>query len=324
MFHNMDYVYCVYKEKSFSKAAERLHISQPSLSAAVKKVEDEAGTPIFERKTRPVSLTPFGVEFIQGIEQIYEIEEHLHNVVYEMHTLQRGFISIGCSNLNVPFVITEKLAEFKKMYPNVELRIIECSTDQSKRLLDNGELNFIITNCPLPQEEYEQKICYKENLILAIPKEYPINEKLKAQRLSGEECGDMIFQIPRERSVSFGELQSVPFVLLSDGNYLRRCCDRIFEENNVTPRIVLEVDKSSISYNFANFGIGATIISNVLVRDLVDGSNLYFYKLDSPHVDRDAFICYKRGRYVSTAMKTLIEFLMLQEEIEKKEMKGIF
>ena len=128
----------------------------------------------------------------------------------------------------------------------------------------------------------------------------------------------MIFQIPRERSVSFGELQSVPFVLLSDGNYLRRCCDRIFEENNVTPRIVLEVDKSSISYNFANFGIGATIISNVLVRDLVDGSNLYFYKLDSPHVDRDAFICYKRGRYVSTAMKTLIEFLILQEEIEKK------
>ena len=54
-------------------------------------------------------------------------------IVYEMHTLQRGFISIGCSNLNVPFVITEKLAEFKKMYPNVELRIIECSTDQVEK-----------------------------------------------------------------------------------------------------------------------------------------------------------------------------------------------
>ena len=72
MFHNMDYVYCVYKEKSFSKAAELLHISQPSLSAAVRKVEDSVGTPIFERKTRPVSLTPFGVEFME-LKNILEI-----------------------------------------------------------------------------------------------------------------------------------------------------------------------------------------------------------------------------------------------------------
>lgn len=75
MFHNMEYIYSVYKERSFSKAAEKLHISQPSLSATTKKIEEQAGAPIFERKTRPVSLTPFGVAFIQGIEQVYAIEE---------------------------------------------------------------------------------------------------------------------------------------------------------------------------------------------------------------------------------------------------------
>lgn len=74
MFRNMEYVYCVYKERSFSKAAEKLHIAQPSLSAMIRKEEEQAGAPIFERKTRPVSLTPFGIEFIRGIEQIYELE----------------------------------------------------------------------------------------------------------------------------------------------------------------------------------------------------------------------------------------------------------
>lgn len=55
MFRNMEYVYCVYKERSFSKAAEKLHIAQPSLSAMIRKEEEQAGAPIFERKTRPVS-----------------------------------------------------------------------------------------------------------------------------------------------------------------------------------------------------------------------------------------------------------------------------
>ena len=65
MFHNMEYIYCIYKERSFSRAAERLHISQPSLSAMVRKIEAQVGAPIFDRKTRPVSLTPFGTEFVQ-------------------------------------------------------------------------------------------------------------------------------------------------------------------------------------------------------------------------------------------------------------------
>ena len=68
MFRNMEYVYSVYKERSFSKAAEKLHISQPSLSATIKKIEEQAGAPIFGRKARPVSLTPFRVAFIQEVE----------------------------------------------------------------------------------------------------------------------------------------------------------------------------------------------------------------------------------------------------------------
>ena len=312
MFHNMDYVYCVYKEKSFSKAAELLHISQPSLSAAVRKVEDSVGTPIFERKTRPVSLTPFGVEFIQGIEQIYGIEEHLRNMVYEMDTLQRGFISIGGSNLSMPFVVPEKIAMFKKRYPNVTLRITETSADRAKALLDNGDLNFIITNSPLPKEEYEQRICYRENLVLAVPKEYSVNQGLKHLRLTKEECGDKIFQVPKEQCVPLCGLSAIPFVLLSEDNYLRQCSDHIFQEYGITPNIILEVEKSSASYNFANLGVGATIISNVLVKDIMDTGNLYFYKLDSPYAVRDTFICYRRGRYISTAMRVLMDSLTME------------
>lgn len=68
MFNHMDYVYSVYKERSFSKAAEALHISQPSLSATIQKIEEQVGAPIFDRSTRPISLTLFGAAYIQSIE----------------------------------------------------------------------------------------------------------------------------------------------------------------------------------------------------------------------------------------------------------------
>lgn len=309
MFHNMEYVYCVYKERSFSKAAEKLHISQPSLSATIKKIEDQAGAPIFERKTRPVSLTPFGVAFIQGVEQVYAIEENLQNMVYELHTLQSGFVSIGGSNLSIPYVIPQKLAAFKLRYPNVQLRIVEDTTVQTKVMLDNGDLDLIITNRPLDQEEYERLLCYREQLVLAVPEDFSINENYRRQRLQPDELGRMIAQVPAERCVSLAEFGDIPYVILQEGNYLRLCTDVMFQECHVQPRILLEVQKSAVAYNFAHFGLGATIISNMLVAHRPTGEGLVYYKIRSDHAMRDAYLCYRKGRYVTTAMKKIIELL---------------
>ena len=313
MFRNMEYVYSVYKERSFSKAAEKLHISQPSLSATIKKIEEQAGAPIFERKTRPVSLTPFGVAFIQGVEQVYAIEENLQNMVYELHTLQSGFVSIGGSNLSVPYAIPQKLAAFKLRYPNVQLRIVEDTTVQTKVMLDNGDLDLVITNRPLDPEEYERLLCYQEQLLLAVPEDFSINQQYRCHRLSSEELGERIAQVPPERCVSLSEFRELPYVVLQEGNYLRLCTDVMFQECRFQPRVILEVQKSAVAYNFAHFGLGATIISNMLVAHRPAGDGLAYYKIRSDHAARDAYLCYRKGRYVTTAMKKIIELLTAPE-----------
>ncbi len=90
MFANMDYVYAVYQEKSFSRAADKLFISQPSLSITIKRVEEKMGLPIFNRRTNPISLTPFGVEYIQAVEQIRAIEERLRDLAEDQKSLKAG------------------------------------------------------------------------------------------------------------------------------------------------------------------------------------------------------------------------------------------
>ena len=74
MFQGMEYIYEVYKEKSFSKAAAALFISQPSLSANVKRVENRIGYPIFDRSTKPLQLTEVGKHYIQAVEKVMDIE----------------------------------------------------------------------------------------------------------------------------------------------------------------------------------------------------------------------------------------------------------
>lgn len=235
MFRNMEYVYCVYKERSFSKAAEKLHIAQPSLSAMIRKEEEQAGAPIFERKTRPVSLTPFGIEFIRGIEQIYELENHLHDMADELRTLQSGIVSIGGSNLSSDYIVPERIAAFKTKYPNVTLRASEASTIQCKQMLDAGDLDLVITNRPLDTESYERIVCYRENLLLAVPSHFAVNEGLRNYQLTQAERGEMIFLLPEERCAPLEYFYDTPFILLHDGNYLRLCCERMSRRTTFSP-----------------------------------------------------------------------------------------
>ncbi len=309
MFHNKDYIYCIYKEGSFSKAAEMLHIAQPSLSADVSRLEKRLGIQLFNRKTKPITVTPFGLEYIHAVEQIYEIEEHLQALAYEVNSLQSGHLAIGGSSLDNPYVITRAIAEFKKRYPKVQMRIHDTNTVRSKQMLDAGELDLVITNRPMDVSKYEKLFCYDESLVWAIPRDMPINAGLRGRELRREELGDRIFDVPDSRCVSAVELAEVPMILLDNTNYLRTYVDMIFQESRIEPNIVLETENLSISYNFAMQGVGASITSNRLIENLNPDGKLLYYKLKSQYSRREAYVYYSKGRYVTSAMKKFIELL---------------
>ena len=84
MFSGMDYIYEVYRERSFSKAAKNLYISQPSLSASVKKTEERIGAPVFDRGTTPLQLTECGKEYIKCVEKILDIRNEFANYIKDM------------------------------------------------------------------------------------------------------------------------------------------------------------------------------------------------------------------------------------------------
>ena len=119
MFSNMNYVYEVYKEGSFSKAADKLFISQPALSATVKKVEKKIGTSLFDRSRNPVRLTECGKKYIKIVERIMDMEEEFAGYVSNLNELSTGTLCIGGTYLFVSYIFPGILKKFHRLYPNV-------------------------------------------------------------------------------------------------------------------------------------------------------------------------------------------------------------
>ena len=141
MFQGMHYVYEVYKEMSFSKAARNLFISQPSLSAAVKKTEEQIGFPIFDRSTSPIQLTELGREYIRAAETMLDVENGFRSYVDDLSGMRNGSLTIGATNLFASFVLPPLLARFIQKYPMIHIELAE-----------NGTVTLTLSNCSLDKE----------------------------------------------------------------------------------------------------------------------------------------------------------------------------
>ena len=125
MLRNMEYVYEVYKQGSFTKAAKSLYVSQPCLSALVKKTEEKLGFPIFNRNSNPLQLTECGQEYIRYIERMRALEHEFDNYLNDLRGLKTGKLSIGSNSAFSSLVLPQIISDFNRLYPGVKVTLNE-------------------------------------------------------------------------------------------------------------------------------------------------------------------------------------------------------
>ena len=118
-----EYVYEVYRDRSFSKAARRLYLSQPALSTAVKKAEQELGSPIFDRSVSPIQLTEEGRVYIDAAERIMHIRQEMMACVDDMSHLHTGRITIAGTAFFLSYVVPRVVKRFSALYPRQAQKI---------------------------------------------------------------------------------------------------------------------------------------------------------------------------------------------------------
>ena len=186
MFQGMEYVYEVYKERSFSKAAQNLFISQPSLSANVKRVEARIGYPIFDRSTKPLGLTELGERYIRSVEQILSVESGFSDYVNDCGELKTGNLILGGSNLFSSWILPPMMARFARKYPSVKLVLMEERTARLQEHLLAGDVDIMIDYGLAGEEAFEKKLFRTERLVLAVPRAFENNRRMEAYRIRPE------------------------------------------------------------------------------------------------------------------------------------------
>lgn len=317
MFVWKKYVYEVYKERSFTKAAQNLYISQPSLSARIKKIEEIIGEPLFDRSTTPLQLTEVGKVYIEAAEEITQIEQRVENYINDLAGLKTGNLAVGASTLFAAYVVPSLITQFNQKFPDVHIQLIEGNTAELEEMLGSNVLDFVIDNYHYDSILYNKELYCEENILLAVPKHFAVNEELGMYQLSYKNIKNKNYLNQKYPAVPLGRFADLPFIMLTQGNDTRTRGDRLCRNVGFKPNIVLEFNQQSTAYMASSTQLGATFISDILVSQLPTFENLVYYKLDGEEAKRKVFFYYKTHKYKTRVMEEFVR--MMHEQIWEKD-----
>src|SRR5579863_6324932 len=175
--HQLRYVVAVARTRNFTRAAEQCHVSQPSLSQQVQKLEEELGERLFDRMKREAKLTPHGEAFLSHAVRILEEMEAARREAIDAHGLLRGTLTLGVLPTIAPYLLPEALAEFTKRFPGVEIVVQEDTTARLLKLANAYEIDFALASRPIHDERLEVKDLFSEELLLALPPGHRLTRK---------------------------------------------------------------------------------------------------------------------------------------------------
>lgn len=303
-----EYVYAICTEKSFSKAAQKLHVSQPWLSATVKKVETELGLSLFDRTTTPISLTEAGAYYIKRVEQIMSIEQEMREDLKRMHDAEASEIRIGSSMFFCTYVLPNLLADFRTMYPQVTVTFSEGNSQALLEKLQEGKFDFLL-EAEMPSTNRLHVIPWaSEELVLAVPTCYKINHELVEYRYTFDEILHRNRPECRKPPVSLEVFKDEPFLLLKEGNDSHDRFLQICRNAGFTPAVKMFLSQMMSAYYLVCEGRGITFLRSTIPEHVYPSDDVVFYRLADPLAVRNIYLSYPKEK-ISPMRQQLIDFM---------------
>ena len=306
MFENKDYILNVIREGSISAAAKRMYISQPSLSASIKRIEEKISVPLLDRSTTPVSLTEAGREYVKYALQIEETERAFSQYISDHYHILTGTVRVGGSSFFASFILPKIIADFHSKYPHIEVEIFENNTEVLLEKLHTGELDIVIDNAIIKDDGIKETLFSPERLLLAVPASLRINEKLKDFRLTANDVAKGKHNKERYQ-LPLTTFADEPFILMNTGNDTGKRAAALFKKHKINPEVKFRLDQQLTSFNVSALGMGISFVSDTLIRQMEKIESLYYYAIPDEETKRNIFFYVKKNHYLSQVCQKFIE-----------------
>ena len=301
MFNYLKYIKTVYECSSFSKAADKLCITQPALSIAISKAEEELGAKLFDRKAKPLQVTDAGKMYIEAAEKALRLEKELKEKITDKPV--DGDIRVGAAGIAMNYIIPKILSCYSKKYPKVNTIFYEESAFTLKDYLRNDNIDLLL-DTQINEPEYESIPLFTNRILYAVS-ENLLDDSLISRSYSNREILNNDFLSSDKGKIGFNNLSHIPFLSLQPRNELYSRAQTYFSFYKTHPHTVMYFNQQLTAYNFAQKGFGGTFVGDTLVKELpLDG--LRFFEMDHEMPVRTVCISYKKNKYITSAMEAFI------------------
>jgi DNA-binding transcriptional LysR family regulator len=302
------YVYEIYRTRSFSKAAKNLYVSQPALSATIKKIEERLGCQLFERTTTSIEITKEGEAYIDTARKIMDLEEQLRIRLDDLSELKTGSLILAGTAFFSSYILPPIVKEYQKRFQNIKLEFEESDSLLLYRMAEENNVDLIVDAGHCETTRFEKLLLYQENIILAVPDQMvPVSVKNLA--FTGDEIRAGRHLLENGRSVDVKVFQKLPFLLLKKEHDLYQRAMEICGASGFEPRADMHLNQLLTAYNLTRQGFGISFVSDSLVRCMENENVSYFLcsMTDKEPLQRDVFVAYRKNRHVSKAMHCFID-----------------
>lgn len=290
---HMLYILTVLKEGSFTSAAKKLYVSQPSLSQIVKSAETNLGTPIFDRSTDPITLTPAGKLYVDAAKQITTISTNLTKQIEELSNEEFGTLQLGISVQRGMEIIPYVYPRFKKLFPHVDLELNEQGSATMEKSLLEGTIGIALLTTAPRYEELTYELIQQENMVLLVNK----NCRLAKRIIPGT-------------VIDIAEAKDEIFVCSKPGHSARAILDTLFITRDIKPQIGLETKSIEIGKHVVQTSEVVMACPDAYAdTSNSDSSPYYCYPIAGVKNPRHFYACYRKDRYLTKYMRGFLHIL---------------
>lgn len=243
--HQLRYVVAIARTGNFSRAAEQCHVSQPSLSQQIQKLEDELGERLFDRMKRETRLTAHGEVFLPRALKILEEVDAVKREANEAKNFLRGTLNVGVLPTIAPYLLPGVLVSFSEKFPGVEAVVHEDTTAQLLKQLLAYELDLALASRPIEDARLEVRDLFSEELKLALPPGHPLTQK---------------------RTVRLDELRNEPLIVMKSGHCLADQVLGFCERQDFKPKISFRGAQLETIQALVCSGVGISLIPAMAAR----------------------------------------------------------
>lgn len=282
---HLQYFKTVADLKSFTKAAEQLHVAQPALSMAIRKLEDELELALLHRKERRVSLTDEGQCLYQHTEKILNANADALLEMQELKGLLRGEVRVGIPSMLGSYYFPPILMAFRDRYPQLTLKVVDGGAGRLQQLLEQGELDLAVIVDEQISSKLQSEIFLREQMMVVIPEDHPYAPL---------------------KEISYSQLFEEELVMFNSGFFHRNVVDRLAQEQQLAPRISIETNLIPLIKSIVKQGFAITTLMAMVVED----EPALVARPFQEQVWLDLSIAWRRDGYLSQANQAFVEFLL--------------